>query len=103
MSDDALKKLMVNEVCKDQRERTRFAEDELKRLARRLERDKVASIFQVQVYAFNCTDPGCQKHGPHPFHLNYVAGGSRFDVPDALPNTIKALEHVVAELKKRVQ
>lgn len=90
-------------VCSDQKKRTAFVEKELKKTANRLERDQVASVFHLQVYAFNCTNK--EKHGnnPAPLHVYYVAGGGRFDVPGALQSSIKALEHALAELKSRVK
>jgi hypothetical protein len=96
--------LQNSEACLEQKQRTKQVERELKKMMNRLERDKVAAVFQLQVYAFNCSD---RKHdrsvAPHPFHLDYVGGGGRFDVPNSLQATIKALEHSLAELKKRVQ
>jgi hypothetical protein len=93
-----------SEACFDQKQRTKAVERELRKTANRLERDKIASVFQLQVFAFNCTD---RRHdraiAPDPFHCDYVAGGSRFDIPNSLQGTIKALEHALAELKKRVQ
>ena len=92
------------QVCRDQVQRTKFVEREHKRFAGRLERDKVAFVFGLTVYAFNCTDGRHNlKETPHPFHLDYVAGGGHSEVPGAVQATIHALEHALAELKKRVQ
>jgi hypothetical protein len=90
-----------SDLCFEQKQRAKQVEHELHKLANRLERDKVANIFHLQVFAFNCDD---KKHDkPHTLHFDYVAGGGRLDVPNSLQTTIKALEHALAQLKKQVQ
>lgn len=92
------------DVCPEQKRRTLFVEQEARRMANRMEDQHVASVFSVNVYAFNCSDKRHDlKATPHPFHLDYIAGGGRLDVPGALNSTIRALEHCLAELKKRAQ
>jgi len=90
-------------VCPEQKHRTRAVEKELKKLGNRLERDRIASVFHLQLYAFNCGDKRHESEGPHPMHIDYVAGGTRWDVPSSLQAAIRALEHALAELKKKVQ
>lgn len=92
---------LPQEICRDQRGRTIFVEGELKRFANRLERDKVAPIFHMVVYAFNC-DQKHEKHPPPVMHTDFVSGGGH-DVPGGLNATIRSLEVVLAALKKRVQ
>lgn len=91
------------DVCPERQKRTANVERELRKTSNRLERDKIASVFHVEVYAFNCGDKRHEKDGPDPFHIDYVAGGGRWEVPGALQASIRALEHALAELKKRVQ
>ncbi len=87
-------------VCREQKQRTLQVEKELRKTSNRLERDKIAPVFQLTVYAFNCGD---ERHKePAAMHLDYVAGGG-VTVPGGLQTTIAALEHALAELKKRVQ
>lgn len=91
-------------VCRDQQQRSQLVVQELKRTTRRLERDKVVSVFQVQVYAFNCTNrENHPKEHTDPFHIDFIAEGGRMDVPGALQVSITALERALVELKKRVQ
>lgn len=88
-------------ACWEQKQRTRVVERELKKLSNRLERDKIAHVFHLQVFAFNCDD---RKHKePDAFHMDYVAGTGHGEIPDSLYVTIRALEHALAELKKKVQ
>ena len=88
-------------VCREQKQRTLQVEKESRKMANRLERDRVAQVFQLTVFAFNCDD--ARHKEPHTFHMDYCAGGGRFDVPNALQTVIKSLEHALAELKKRMQ
>ncbi len=90
------------EACTEQRQRTRAVEKELKRLTNRLERDKIASIFHMQVYGFNCSD---KRHSEKStIHVDYVGGGtSRLEDAGAVQSVIHALEHALNELRKRVQ
>lgn len=91
-------------VCSDQKKRTLFVEQESRRMNDKLEAQLVASVFSLHVYAFNCDDKSHDRTvAPHPFHLDYIAGGGRFNIPGALNATIRALEHCIAELKKRAQ
>lgn len=88
-------------VCREQKQRTLHVEREARKMDNRLERDKVATVFHLVAYAFNCGD---ERHKePGAMHLDYIAGGGRVTVPNSLQFTIKALEHALAELKKRVQ
>lgn len=91
------------EMCFEQKQRVKSVEKELHKMANRLERDKIASLFQLQVVAFNCDD---ERHTePNALHFDYVAGGGRVggDIPGALQAVIKSLEHALGELKKKVQ
>lgn len=89
------------ELCAEQAERTESVEHALKKMKRHLERDRIATVFSLHVCAFNCAN---QRHQlPDSFHCDYVAGGSGFEVPNSLEGTIKALEHALVELRKRVQ
>ncbi len=98
---------LLNDVtaCPEQQQTTRSVERELKKLTNRLERDRVYSVFHLQVYAFNCynTKNHDRSKTPDPFHVDYVAGGGRKEVPGGVQITIKALEHALSVLKKKVQ
>lgn len=92
---------MSDDICFEQKQRTRFVEGEMRRAAARMEKDKVSCLFQLQVYAFPCTD---RRHEEPSYHSDYCAGGgSKITVPGATETIIKALEHCLAELKKRTQ
>jgi hypothetical protein len=88
-----------SEACPDQKLRTKQVEREARRLVGHLKDDKIALIFQIQVYAFNCANHDEKDK----FHIDYVAGGGQWNVPGELQSTIRALEHALSELKKRVQ
>jgi hypothetical protein len=89
------------EMCFEQKQRVKSVEKELHKMANRLERDKIASLFQLQVVAFNCDD---KRHTePNALHFDYIAGGARHEVPGALQAVIKSLEHALAQLKQKVQ
>lgn len=87
-------------ACNEQKQRTRQVSHEAERLANRLERDKIAVLFQIQVYGFDCSDASHEKAASH---MDYIAGGGRLKVPGTLQVVIKALEHSLAALKAQVQ
>lgn len=86
--------------CNEQKQRARQVAHEAERLANRLERDKIAVLFQIQVYGFDCSDASHEKAASH---MDYTAGGGRLNVPGTLQVVIKALEHSLAALKAQVQ
>ncbi len=99
MSDEGLKEHPLPAICKKQKEKTVLVELELKQLAKRLSRQKVAPTLMFCSYGFNCEEHGV-KGG---FHLDYCASGGRTDIPGSLAQAIAGVEHLLAELKAKLQ
>ena len=88
-----------HEACFEQKQRAKKVEKELRKMAGRLEQDKIASVFHLQVYGFQCEN---RRHTGVVSHVDYVAGGTGH-LNNNVQVVIKALEHALSELRKRVQ
>lgn len=97
MSDEKLNG--VPALCESQREKTLLVEAELKQLGKRLSRQRVAPVLTFVAYGFNCDEHDVKGS----FHLDYIAGGGRTDIPGSLQVAIVGIEHLLSELKSKVQ
>lgn len=88
-------------ICKDRQIRTKSVVRENRKAGNRLERDGIAPVFYLQVYAFNCTNH-VEKDVAH---IDFCGGATNhlMGIPTALQMTIAALESTLVELKKKVQ
>ncbi len=91
--------------CPEQARKTKMLEEEFLHTRKRLARSKILPVLQFTVFAYNCDRKNHPElaEGSGAFHTDYASMGSDVVVPNGLPATIAAVEHLLAVLKSKAQ